>query len=144
MRPLILDYGVTGAIEWQVKEFRKRMGITCDFVYSREDIVLDRELATALFRIFQETLTNIAKHAGASRVDVSLEDDGNQVLLTVTDDGRGIEPRDMHKSGSYGIRGMRERASFLGGIMDISGASGAGTQVRVCLPAKRPSHAGEI
>jgi two-component system sensor histidine kinase UhpB len=143
LRPLILDYGVTGAIEWQVKEFRKRMGITCNFVCSREDIVLDREFSTALFRIFQETLTNIAKHAGASRVDVSLEDDGKEVLLTVTDDGRGIEPHDMHKSGSYGIRGMRERASFLGGIMEVSGASGAGTQVRIRLPAKRPSHAAE-
>lgn len=141
LRPLVLDYGVAAAIEWQVKEFRKRMGITCDFVCSREDIMLDREFSTALFRIFQETLTNIAKHAGASHVDISLEDDGNEVLLTVTDDGRGIDTHDMHKNGSYGIRGMRERAGFLGGTIDISGASGAGTQVRVCLPAKRPSHA---
>ena len=143
LRPVVLDYGVSAAIEWQVKEFRKRMGITCDFVCSRDDIVLDRELSTALFRIFQETLTNIAKHAGASHVDISLEDDGNSVLLTVTDDGRGIDPGDMHKSGSYGIRGMRERADFLGGTIDISGASGAGTQVRVSLPAQRPSHASE-
>ena len=144
LRPPVLDYGVTAAIEWQVREFRKRMGVTCDFVCSTEDIVLDREFSTALFRIFQETLTNIAKHAGASHVDISLQDDGNEVLLTVTDDGRGIDPTDMHKSGSYGIRGMRERASFLGGTMDISGASGAGTQVRVCLPAKRPSHTTEF
>lgn len=143
LRPLVLDYGVAAAIEWQVKEFRKRMGITCDFVCSREDIMLDRELSTALFRIFQETLTNIAKHAGASHVDISLEDDGNEVLLTVTDDGRGIGKDDMHKSGSYGIRGMRERAVFLGGTIDISGAPGAGTQVRVRLPANRPSHAAD-
>ncbi len=143
LRPLVLDYGVAAAIEWQVKEFRKRMGITCDFVCSREDIALDRELSTALFRIFQETLTNIAKHAGASHVDISLEDDGSAVLLTVTDDGKGIDPGDLHKNGSYGIRGMRERADFLGGTIEISGASGAGTQVRVCLPAKRPLHAIE-
>ena len=143
LRPLVLDYGVGAAIEWQVKEFRKRMGITCDFVCSRDEISLDAELSTALFRIFQETLTNIAKHAGASHVDISLEDDGNEVLLTVTDDGLGIDPIDMHKNGSYGIRGMRERAGFLGGTIDISGASGAGTQVRVCLPAKRPTYSIE-
>ena len=143
LRPPVLDYGVAAAIEWQVKEFRKRMGITCDFVCSREDIALDREFSTALFRIFQETLTNIAKHAGASHVDISLEDDGSAVLLTVTDDGKGIDPNDMHKNGSYGIRGMRERADFLGGTIEVSGASGAGTQVRVSLPAKRPSHAME-
>jgi signal transduction histidine kinase/FixJ family two-component response regulator len=140
LRPLVLDYGVGAAIEWQVKEFRKRMGITCDFVCSRDEISLDAELSTALFRIFQETLTNISKHAGASHVDISLEDDGNEVRLTVTDDGLGIDPIDMHKNGSYGIRGMRERAGFLGGTIDISGASGAGTQVRVCLPAKRPTY----
>ncbi len=143
LRPLVLDYGVSAAIEWQVKEFRKRMGVTCEFVCSREDIALDPEFSTALFRIFQETMTNIAKHANASHVDISLEDDGNEVLLTVTDDGRGIDPFDMHKNGSYGIRGMRERAGFLGGTIDISGAPGAGTQVRVCLPAKRPSHTSE-
>jgi two-component system sensor histidine kinase UhpB len=143
LRPPVLDYGVAAAIEWQVKEFRKRMDITCDFLCSREDIVLDREYSTALFRIFQETLTNIAKHAGASHVDISLEDDGNEVLLTVTDDGCGIDGRNMHKIGSYGIRGMQERAGFLGGTIAISGASGAGTQVRVRLPARRPSHATE-
>ena len=143
LRPMVLDYGVGAAIEWQVKEFRKRMGITCDFVCSRDEISLDAELSNALFRIFQETLTNIAKHAGASHVDISLEDDGNEVLLTVTDDGLGIDPIDMHKNGSYGIRGMRERAGFLGGTIDISGASGAGTQVRVCLPAKRPTYSIE-
>ncbi len=144
LRPLVLDYGVAAAIEWQVKEFRKRMGIPCDFVCSREDIAVDPEFATALFRIFQETLTNIAKHARATHVDISLEDDGTTVVLTVTDDGGGIDPDfDVHKAGSYGIRSMRERADFLGGNIDISGAPGAGTLVRVSLPAKRPSRAAE-
>jgi signal transduction histidine kinase len=116
------------------------MGITCEFVCSSEDIALDPGFSTALFRIFQETLTNIAKHAGATHVDVSLEDDGNTVVLTVTDDGHGIDPEfDLHKAGSYGIHSMRERADFLGGTLDISGAPGAGTQVLVSLPAKRPS-----
>ena len=138
LRPLVLDYGVAAAIEWQIKEFRKRMGVPCDFFCSQEEIVLDADLATALFRIFQEALTNISKHAAASRVDVILEDTGDEVLLIVTDDGRGIDAVDMQKSQSYGIRGIRERTGVLGGTVEISGAPGAGTQVRVCLPAKRP------
>lgn len=143
LRPPVLDHGVTAAIEWQVKEFRKRMDITCDLLCPREDIALDPEYSTALFRIFQETLTNIAKHARASHVDIALEDDGNEVVLTVTDDGRGIDVHDLHKNGSYGISGMRERAGSLGGTIHVSRASGAGTQVRVCLPAKRPLPAAE-
>ncbi len=143
LRPSVLDYGVTAAIEWQVKEFRKRMGITCDFVCSPDDIELDPEFSTALFRIFQETLTNIAKHAAASHVAISIEDDGSAVLLSVIDDGKGMHMEDAKKLGSYGIRGMRERAEFLGGTIDISGSPGAGTQVRVLLPAKRPAQAGQ-
>lgn len=138
LRPLVLDYGVAAAIEWQIKEFRKRMGVPCDFFCSQDEILLDTEFSTALFRIFQETLTNISKHAGATRVDVILEDTGDEVLLIVTDDGRGIDAGDMQKNQSYGIRGIRERTGVLGGTVDISGAPGAGTQVRVCLPAKRP------
>jgi two-component system sensor histidine kinase UhpB len=138
LRPPVLDHGVVAAIEWQVREFRKRMDIACTFVCARDDIVLDQEYSTVLFRIFQETLTNIAKHANASRVDISLEDNGDEILLTVLDDGRGIGLDDLHRTGSYGIRGMRERAGFLGGTIDISGASGNGTQVRVRLPAIRP------
>jgi signal transduction histidine kinase len=138
LRPPVLDHGVVAAIEWQVKEFRKRMDIACNFVCARDDIVLDQEYSTVLFRIFQETLTNIAKHANASRVDISLEDNGDEILLTVFDDGRGIGLDDIRRTGSYGIRGMRERAGFLGGTIEISGTSGDGTQVRVKLPAKRP------
>lgn len=138
LRPLVLDYGVAAAIEWQIKEFRKRMGIPCEFFCAQEEIVLDADLSTALFRIFQETLTNVAKHAGARRVEVALEDNGDEVLLIVTDDGRGIDPADMQKNQSYGIRGIRERTGALGGTVEITGAPGTGTRVRVCLPAKRP------
>jgi signal transduction histidine kinase len=141
LRPLVLDYGVAAAIEWQIKEFRRRMGVPCDFFCTQDEILLDPEFSTALFRIFQETLTNISKHAQASRVDVILEDTGDEVLLIVTDDGKGIDSGDMQKSQSYGIRGIRERTAALGGTVEISGAPGAGTQVRVVLPAKRPAAA---
>jgi two-component system sensor histidine kinase UhpB len=138
LRPLVLDYGIAAAVEWQINEFRKRMGIVCEFLCPQEEIPLEPELATALFRIFQETLTNIAKHAAATRVDVALEDNGDLVLLTVVDDGCGVSPEDIQKSGSYGIRGMRERAEFLGGEIAIIPVEHGGTRVRVLVPARRP------
>jgi len=139
LRPLVLDYGITAAVGWQIKEFRKRMGIPCNFFGPQDEIPLEPELATALFRIFQETLTNIAKHAAATCVDVALEDMDDVVLLTVVDDGRGIRPEDMQKSDSYGIRGMRERAEFLGGQIAIIPVEHGGTRVRVSVPARRPA-----
>jgi PAS domain S-box-containing protein len=137
LRPLVLDFGIAAAIEWQVKEFRKRLGIRCDLHNPQEEIPLDPELATALFRIFQETLTNISKHAGASRVEVAIEDLGDEVQLSVTDDGRGIAAEDLLKSGSYGIRGMRERTEFLGGSISIELGAGSGTRIRVRVPTNR-------
>jgi two-component system, NarL family, sensor histidine kinase UhpB len=137
LRPLVLDHGISAAIEWQIKEFRKRMGIRCDFVDSTEDFELDADIATALFRIFQETLTNIAKHARATHVDITLEQDGQEVVLTVTDDGCGLGSADLKKDGSYGIRGMRERTAALGGKFTISETPGSGTCVRVSLPVNQ-------
>ncbi|MFN0038157.1 MAG: response regulator [Burkholderiales bacterium] len=134
LRPLVLDHGISAAIEWQVKEFRKRMGIECDFVDSTDDKILDPELSTALFRIFQETLTNIAKHAGARHVDVTLEHEDGVIALTVSDDGRGIQSADLAKDNSFGIRGMRERTAAFGGILDIARMPASGTRVRVSMP----------
>lgn len=133
LRPLVLDHGITAAIEWQAREFAKRMGIPCNYACPAEDIGLPSDLATALFRVFQETLTNIAKHAGARCVDVALEETEGEVRLTVQDDGCGITPADMQKPGSYGLRGMRERVDSLGGRLKIAGDT-IGTSVEVRIP----------
>lgn len=134
LRPGILDFGLVPAIEWQAREFQNRMGIVCDVEYDNEDIELDPDLATALFRIFQETLTNISKHANATEVHASLCTQDGEVILTVADNGRGIAEADMAKPKSYGIRGIRERCRYLGGNVSIKGAPGKGTVVQVAIP----------
>lgn len=137
LRPGILDYGIAATIEWQAREFEKRLGIPCAVACANDEMQLDPDLSTALFRIFQETLTNIAKHADAHRVDVTLSDDGNVVVLEVVDDGRGIGEEDLAKPGSFGIRGMLERAQTLGGTLVVGARARGGTQVRVSIPKTR-------
>jgi signal transduction histidine kinase len=135
LRPRLLDdLGLSAAIEWQAREFEERSGIQCDVRSDPEDIVLDRDRTTALFRIFQETITNVARHAGASRVDVLLRRLPDEVDLTVTDDGRGITAEQAADARSLGIAGMRERALALGGSVEIAGLDGAGTTVHVRIP----------
>jgi len=135
LRPTLLDdLGLAAAIEWQAREFEQRSGITCDIQSEPEDIVLDRPRSTALFRIFQETLTNVARHAHASCVDVALRHLGSSVELTVSDNGRGIDAEQASDARSLGIVGMRERARALGGTLDVDGAAGRGTIVRVSIP----------
>jgi two-component system, NarL family, sensor histidine kinase UhpB len=134
LRPSILDFGIAAAIEWQAKEFRKRMGIDCRMSCAEGDIELSPDVSMALFRIFQETLTNISKHARASRVDVTLGTRGGWVELQVADNGQGLGRHDLAKPKSFGIRGMLERARYLGGEIDLRGAPGAGTTVTVRVP----------
>jgi two-component system, NarL family, sensor histidine kinase UhpB len=134
LRPSILDFGIAAAIEWQAKEFRKRMGIDCRTVCPEGDIELNPDVAMALFRIFQETLTNVAKHAGATRVEITLGTRGKWFELRVADNGRGVGRTDLAKPKSFGIRGMLERARYLGGQIDIKGSPGAGTTVTVRVP----------
>ncbi len=136
LRPKLLDdLGLSAAIEWQAREFEQRSGVDCDVRSEPDDIVLDPATSTALFRVFQETLTNVARHAGARRIDVLLRKDAGGVELVVVDDGAGITPEQASNARSLGIVGMRERVYSLGGTFEIGGQPGLGTTVRVTIPA---------
>jgi PAS domain S-box-containing protein len=135
LRPGVLDdLGLTAAIEWQIREFQKRTGIKCQLAARLEDICLDRPRSTALFRIFQETLTNIARHARATKVSIKLEQNNGDVSLQVQDNGNGIPKSKLSDPRSLGILGMRERALLLGGEVAIRGARGKGTKVTARIP----------
>lgn len=145
LRPSILDFGVVAALEWQTKEFEKQVGIPCNFSSNEKDITLHLDQATAIFRIFQEALTNIAKHANASNVNVRLVRTKGAVSLKIADNGRGIEVSDRQKSQSFGIRGMIERAKALGGSLSIGHPQGGGSLVTIKIPlsgtpTNMPSH----
>lgn len=134
LRPGILDCGIVAAVQWQAKEFSSRTGISCKVSCDSDEIMLDSDLSVAIFRVFQETLTNIAKHADASRIQVKLEEFNGLVLLEVSDNGRGITSLDMGKQDSFGIRGMRERCMQLKGSFYISGDLEKGTKVTILIP----------
>jgi len=135
LRPALLDdLGLFAGIEWLVQEFEERTGIRCETTFDSEDVVLGKDLSTALFRAFQESLTNVARHAGATRVSVSLGCRDTDVILEVTDNGRGITEEELHSSKSLGLSGMMERFHPFGGRLDITGVKGRGTTVRVCIP----------
>jgi signal transduction histidine kinase len=132
LRPGILDdLGLVAAVEWAAEDFQARTGTKCDVSLPALDIALDPERATALFRILQETLTNVARHTNATRVDVRLAQENEDLILEVYDNGQGIGKEQLSAGSSLGILGMRERALLLGGELTISGAPGKGTTVRV-------------
>lgn len=136
LRPAILDnLGLVAAIEWLAAEFQKRTGVNCEFITPEEDLVLDQERTTALFRIAQEALTNVARYADARAVQILLEHEGTQLLLRITDDGRGIADAEQKSTHSFGLLGMRERAHLLGGSFEITGQPGRGTTLTVRIPA---------
>ncbi len=138
LRPRLLDdLGLTAAIEWQSDEFQRRTGIICKTSILPNEILLDPERSTAIFRIFQETLTNIARHSGATRVDVLLRKVGENVTLEVSDNGCGISEEQIRDSRSFGLIGMRERAKYFGGALAMKGNPGSGTVVTVTLEAER-------
>jgi signal transduction histidine kinase len=135
LRPKLLDdLGLSAAIEWQAREFERHAGIPCSIRSEPDDIILDRARSTALFRIFQETLTNVARHAGASRVDVVLRNFAGTVEMTISDDGQGITPEQVVDGRSLGIVGMRERVRSLAGQIEITSRPGDGTTVCVSIP----------
>ncbi len=135
LRPGILDdLGLAAAVEWVTEEFQARTGTKVQVSLPDADIAMDREHATALFRILQETLTNVARHANATRVDVRLAKEKGNLLLEVRDNGKGISDEQLSGGKSLGLLGMRERASLLGGEITISGIPGKGTTVSVRIP----------
>lgn len=139
LRPGVLDCGIVAAVQWQAREFNQRTGIACTVVCDDEEISLDGDLAVAIFRVFQEALTNIAKHADASEVRVKLSGAGGEVYLEVADNGCGITHPDMEKVNSFGIRSMRERCQQLGGRFHIQGEPLAGTGVMIWIPVNGQS-----
>ena len=136
LRPGMLDdLGLAAAMEWQAEEFQNRTGIRCDLTFHPEDIILDQDRSTAIFRIFQETLTNVARHAKATSVKVSLKETMDKLVLKVRDNGKGITEKQISSPKSFGLMGMRERAAHFGGVFKINGVPGRGTTVEVKIPA---------
>lgn len=139
LRPGILDdLGLTAAIEWQAQEFQQRTGIECEII-SLPEVTLNPERSTAVFRIFQEILTNVMRHANATRVTISMRASDDDLILEVSDSGRGITEKEISDTKSLGLLGMRERALLLGGELTISGTEGAGSVVTLRIPNRRHS-----
>jgi signal transduction histidine kinase len=135
LRPQMLDdLGLLAAFEWETKQFELRTGISCKFKSSAGDILLDSKKSIALFRIYQEALTNVARHANATVVKSVLRTDNEVLILEIRDNGRGISPSEQLRSESLGLIGMRERAMILGGSFEINGIAGKGTTIIVRLP----------
>lgn len=140
LRPGVLDeLGLEAAVEWQAREFHHRTGIACDTTIRPRNMALSPEQSTALFRILQEILTNVARHAQATNVHIRLEQSGEHVSLQVGDDGRGISGVEQFGPKAFGLLGMRLRAEQQGGEFDIQGTSGSGTTVTVRIPLYRTS-----
>ncbi|MFZ0964709.1 MAG: PAS domain S-box protein [Terriglobia bacterium] len=138
LRPGILDdLGLVAAIQWAGEDFQSRTGMRCRLDLPREDIAVDPEQATAIFRIFQETLTNVARHAGATAVEVRLAREFGNLTLEVHDNGKGIPEDKLSDGKSLGILGMRERAMLLGGELAIISPPGKGTTVKIRIPEDR-------
>jgi signal transduction histidine kinase len=141
LRPGILDHlGLTAAVKWQCAEVHKRTGIIFNHDNINNDLPISNDISVSLFRIFQEIVTNIVRHASATEVDVSLTKEGDNVILAVRDNGTGISEQEIKNPRSFGLIGMRERARFYGGTLEINGIRGKGTEVVLSLPSLFLSH----
>lgn len=137
LRPDVLDLGLLAAIEWQVEDFEKRTRIECLFSSTmEEDGDLNQDLSTVLFRILQEALTNIVRHAQATQVQVNVKRDNGYVTLVVADNGKGIREHEISDPNSLGLLGIRERAVLFGGQVEIVGSRERGTSLTVMIPAR--------
>jgi len=137
LRPLMLDdLGLADAASWLVDDFAKRTGLACRIDAPEEMPEVSKAVGTAVYRAIQESLTNIARHAGAKSAWIILAVEDGAIHVEVEDDGRGIAPEDLAKARSLGLRGMRERITFLGGTLDIARAPRGGTRLRLRVPLR--------
>lgn len=142
LRPSALDtFGLTAALDTETREFSQRTGIACQFKANQDKVEAAPQVAITLFRILQEALANITKHAQASRVQVVLTNSANCIDLTVKDDGRGIRDADRAKPHSFGLRGIFERVAHFGGDVTLQSAPSQGTTLSVCIPHHAPNRA---
>lgn len=136
LRPRTLDdLGLSAALEWKAHDFQTRTGIQCRLILPQEPIALDSERSTAVFRIFQESLTNVARHAHATRVEARLEREGGDLILQIHDNGTGFDPGEANARKSLGLVGMQERALLVNADFKIETVPGAGTTVTLRIPA---------
>ena len=141
LKPALLDdEGLAAAIEWHVADFLKRSGVKCELILDVPSD-LDKDLQLAIFRVVQESLTNVVRHAQATEVAVQVFREGDRIRVAVMDDGKGIGPGKAEDPASTGISGMRERIRAFGGDFTISRGQGKGTAVAATFPLKR-RHAG--
>ena len=138
LRPLMLDdLGLADAATWLVEEFGKRSGVRCELAIDGiAGLALAKPVATALYRALQESLTNIARHSGATQARINLNCRKGTITLEVADDGRGIAPGEILKPRSLGLKGMRERNTYLGGSFEVARAPQGGTRVQIIDPAQ--------
>lgn len=139
LRPAVLDAGLGSALEWMVQEFSQSTGIVCDLHRGDEEMPLDVDRAMVVFRIVQESLTNVLRHSGADHVDIVLRRDGDQCEVVVCDNGKGFNPASARRD-SFGIVGMRERALMLNGNLEISSGKNRGTTLTVRIPVYGKTH----
>ena len=140
LRPTVLDLGLNAAIEWQVKEFQRRTGIECELLISEDEIVVDDGRATALFRILQESLNNVFRHARATKTRIEVQQADDTLLMRVVDNGVGIFPGCRRKANSFGLVGIKERVSTLGGELSIDTQKDKGTSLMVTIPVDRAAN----
>jgi signal transduction histidine kinase len=128
------DVGLYSALEFMVTNFEKRHRIACELRLSDSEPILETRVATAIYRMVQETLNNVAKHADASYVEAQVISSTTDIKLSVKDNGRGMAPDKLQKPGSFGLIGMRQRVTALGGKMKIDSSEGAGTAIMITIP----------
>ena len=122
------------AIKWQARDYQNRTGIRCKLNLAESEVKLDKNLSTSLFRIFQEALTNVARHAKATEIEIALQFEPDDLIMTIQDNGIGIDPEQLHNSDSLGLLGIRERINFWKGRLIINGEPHTGTTLKTHIP----------